>query len=1462
MKKITLFIVFSLSLVSGAAHAAQSDLLAAYAALDDHINGVTTLTASEINTQGDIITSNEDIVGDNATVISASLDLVETYETVVAPLFNSGEFSRTDTSTPTKALRLAMFKVYQAILDDVYNASNLASHGVLFDGYKFESADYFPGAVNAPSNPSAVYSVQINASQLEAWGYEVSFQYESARRPTGAYLAPGSVATVTVPAALVGKGYEIRVGAHVADLTNRPNNHKRLNRVTNTYPINSTTTEIASPLGGGIYIEVPYGEDEGLVTVDFQNTVRAPFYSNTVARQTTLSEWQNTERSHPGKWADFETDKFMLTVPTDWIYNYSDPVTLMNNWDLAMDACSDLQGLPRIRPKTVLYCIIDLTLDANVFSPGYPQSNDNYNPTSSAGGNKSHDYLNGPKFANHVLFHEFGHAAYISKFNGELESVVNLFYVPVHNRMFNVPLEEAFGRSLNTNSGSPMNRKHAAINWAVNTRFQNGQAMTGTEMKYQHRGYAKYVEIAALFGWDALGDFWKSVAEDAENGITYSRNSDPPDSRIIRMSRAANANLLPLIHMWGVHPNNAASIQSTLDSEGIRPSAAIYDRLKFYQDSIPMTPAEFTAHDNAVGNLINVNERAQYDSWRTTWTASLGQDSVDAIQDIIDAYFPAGRPVASLPHFEDFEDGIGDWAQATDDDFEWRRHSGGTISPAGGPDAAASGDYYMYAEGHDAPGSNKTASFQCIFDFSALRQTSLSFDYHMYGSFIDYLAVDVYDGISWTNNVWIQNGPQHTSSSDPWSSATVDLSSFTGNDQVTIRFRTANTQYNSADPAIDNLSIDFSPEPLPYYEGFESGMGAWEQSTGDDYDWTHHTGGTDTAAAGPSGAASGDYYLYAEGHDAPSLNNIASVECDFDFSVVQESILTFDYHMYGQYIDYLAVDIYDGTSWTNDVWLADNEQHTSSGDPWSSASVDLTSFTGNNVVTVRFRTANTLFNAADPAIDNIRIGPGPLALPYAEDFENGPGAWEQSVDDDYDWTHHTGGTDTAAAGPDGASSGVYYMYAEGHHGLGSNKTAAMQCVFDFSLVHETILTFDYHMYGNYIDYLAVDVYDGTSWTEDVWIRNGEQHAGSDVPWSSATVDLTSFTGNDAVTIRFRTGNLVWNAADPAIDNIRINYGPFPLPYTESFEDGMGAWLQSADDDYDWTHHTGGTETAAAGPDGASDGSYYLYAEGHHGLGSNKTASVYCAFDFTLATAPELSFDYHMRGFYIDYLAVDVHDGTQWTQDVWLKDNQQHFSSEAPWSTATVDLSAYAGNGNVTLRFRTANTQYSAADPAIDNIRIMSRIQAWRLSHFGTSDDTGDAADSANPDSDSLNNFLEFAFGTDPNVSDATAMTLNGSSFTPGLPIVNADFAPLSVKARFIRLVDHASNGIIYTAQFSHDLSTWEDLDGSSAVRIGSTTETNGYEAVEMNYPLFLINGRKAQFFRMDINSEESGPIEP
>jgi hypothetical protein len=49
-----------------------------------------------------------------------------------------------------------------------------------------------------------------------------------------------------------------------------------------------------------------------------------------------------------------------------------------------------------------------------------------------------------------------------------------------------------------------------------------------------------------------------------------------------------------------------------------------------------------------------------------------------------------------------------------------------------------------------------------------------------------------------------------------------------------------------------------------------------------------------------------------------------------------------------------------------------------------------------------------------------------------------------------------------------------------------------------------------------------------------------------------------------------------------------------------------------------------------------------------------------------------------------------------------------------------------------------------------NITVNSPVMTWRLLHFGTSENSGDAADSADPDGDGWTNAQEFAAGTNPN----------------------------------------------------------------------------------------------------------------
>ena len=124
----------------------------------------------------------------------------------------------------------------------------------------------------------------------EEFGFVGGYSVNAARRFTGAYLAPGTIAEVIVPDELVNAGYQIRVGGHSWDL-GKKNNVNRLFRVSNAFDITDNVVQVANPMGGKIYIEVPVGVDAGIVDVEFRNTIRRPFFANRSFDQTTQSEW-------------------------------------------------------------------------------------------------------------------------------------------------------------------------------------------------------------------------------------------------------------------------------------------------------------------------------------------------------------------------------------------------------------------------------------------------------------------------------------------------------------------------------------------------------------------------------------------------------------------------------------------------------------------------------------------------------------------------------------------------------------------------------------------------------------------------------------------------------------------------------------------------------------------------------------------------------------------------------------------------------------------------------------------------------------------------------------------------------------------------------------------------------------------------------------------------------------------
>jgi autotransporter-associated beta strand protein len=129
--------------------------------------------------------------------------------------------------------------------------------------------------------------------------------------------------------------------------------------------------------------------------------------------------------------------------------------------------------------------------------------------------------------------------------------------------------------------------------------------------------------------------------------------------------------------------------------------------------------------------------------------------------------------------------------------------------------------------------------------------------------------------------------------------------------------------------------------------------------------------------------------------------------------------------------------------------------------------------------------------------------------------------------------------------------------------------------------------------------------------------------------------------------------------------------------------------------------------------------------------------------------------------------------------------------------------------------------------------------------------------SQNPDVDGYTNLVEYAFDTDPLSAlsgpgaveyDAVAHTISKH----GQPTITVVKHPetVEVNAVFGRRKDYAVAGLTYTVQFSADMSvgSWESSAAIPSVLASDAT----LDVVQVPYPLFLSNGKKAAFFRVEI----------
>lgn len=479
------------------------------------------------------------------------------------------------------------------------------------------------------------------------------------------------------------------------------------------------------------------------------------------------------------------------------------------------------------------------------------------------------------------------------------------------------------------------------------------------------------------------------------------------------------------------------------------------------------------------------------------WTEFIGEQGVG--NDTLYGYnvLNSLTPPAYIQDFENFtsssQNAIEGWVQSTTDDDDWTFLSGSTTSGGTGPQfdhttGTLSGVYAYMEVSQVANGETIELISPCL-DFSLSPTPKVEFWYHMLGTQIGTLNLDVQD----TSGNWINEWTLSGNQGDQWTSALVDLTPYAFQN-VKIRFRAQSLGCCAGDIAIDDIFI-FQPQP--------NDVGVAGILSPLDF-------GCDLGPAVPVTVQVSNY--------GTSTQDTIPVSYQLDNGTVVTDTL-FAVLNPGDTVPFTFGNTLDlstpGTTYNLDTWTDLASEQTFLND----------SILGYTVI-------NTL-----------------LVPPFIQDFENFSQGqvpsdnWEQDNLDDDDWTFQSGPTTSTNTGPTvdhtlGTAAGMYAYMEVSFVGNGETVNLISPCI-DLTNLIAPKLKFWYHMWGTSIGTLSVDVLDTNGVYNQVWTLSGDQGN----VWREGFVDLTAYAGT-ITKIRFRAFSLGCCAGDIAIDDINV-YEPQP-----------------------------------------------------------------------------------------------------------------------------------------------------------------------------------------------------------------------------------------------------------------------------------------------------------------------------
>lgn len=384
------------------------------------------------------------------------------------------------------------------------------------------AAEHFPGKVPADAK-RVTQKVEIDPS-IPAW------------HSTGLYAAAGEKITVTVPAAVAGKGFAVRIGCHT-DTLYHLETWSRAPDISRSVSLKEPVTVAASAFGGLVYIEVPGREKtESPFSVTIAGAVEAPLFELGKADDRT---WNEIIKKRPAPWAEFACDKLILACPTEVANKVTNPTQLMEFWKRVVEDQDEIsnQTRERRRPERI---VADVQISAGYMHSGYPIMV----PVSAAPEMVTFSKI---KFPGWGFYHEIGHNHQRGDFtfDGTGEVTNNVLALHVFDAVLGK--DKTIGHG---NVSADAQKKH------VDEIRKSGNKFAAWK-KEPFLALTTYIQLVDGFGWDAWKKYLYSFS-DPGFGPAPKTDDEKRDQFLVRYSKIVNRNLGPFFDFWGIPVSSTA----------------------------------------------------------------------------------------------------------------------------------------------------------------------------------------------------------------------------------------------------------------------------------------------------------------------------------------------------------------------------------------------------------------------------------------------------------------------------------------------------------------------------------------------------------------------------------------------------------------------------------------------------------------------------------------------------------------------------------------------------------------------------------------------------------------------------------------------------------------------------------------------------------------------------------------